>query len=115
MEDYNYFLWLVKTDKGDFFIHVSGKWSEAEAAQKVFQLFKLMKIDIIGMIPRKRDSGQTEMSGTIVQQMEPKDQLGFDFMAGKKFWEISGRLAEYDAELVLLEKEMEDIKEAERR
>lgn len=115
MEDSNYFLWLVKTVKGDFFIHVSGKWTEAEAAQKVFRIFKLMNIEIIGMLPRKRASGPDEMSGTIVQQLEPKNELGFDFMAGKKLWEVCGRLAEYDAELVLLEKEMADMKEAERR
>jgi len=99
-------MWLVKTDKGDFFMTVVGKWTQEEAAKKVQQVFETIKLDIIGMVPRKRATGPDDMRGTIYEHQEPKDILGFDFFAGRKFWEICGRGAEYEAELILLGKEM---------
>lgn len=95
-------LWLVKTSKGDFFITVVGKWTQEEAATRVRAVFHvILKSSIVAMIPRKRATGPDDTMGTIVEQLEPKDQLGFDFMAGKKIWEACGRGAEFDAEIIL--------------
>lgn len=107
-------MWLVKTNQGDFFITVVGKWTQAEAAAKVRIVFDDIKLGIIGMIPRKRATGPDDCTGTIVEQLEPKDAQGFDFMAGKKLWHICGRAAEYDAEMILLKKGMEGSRDGHR-
>ena len=104
MKDY---LWLVKTNKGDFFISVFGKWTQEEAAKKIRLVFDEIKLDIIGMIPRKRATGPLDEMGTIHDQVEPKDARGFSFLAGKKLWEVCGRGVEYEAEQIRLKKEME--------
>ena len=100
------YLWLVKTDKGDFFITVYGKWTQEEAAQKLRLVFEGIKLNITAMIPRKRVTGPDDAGGTIYEQLVPKDALGFDFIAGKKIWELCGRGAEYEAQMILLKEEM---------
>jgi len=107
-DKWNEWAWLIKTAKGDFFITVIGNWTQEEAAQKLSFVFETLKLGIIGMIPRERPSGPDENQGTIHEQLEPKDVLGFDFMAGKKLWEVCGRGVEYEAELVALEKQMKE-------
>jgi len=104
MKDY---LWLLKTNKGDFFITVMGNLTEAEAAKRVRLVFETIKLDITAMIPRKRVTGPDDAMCTLYQQEEPKDELGFSFLAGKKLWEACGRGVEYEAQRVLLEKQME--------
>ena len=107
MDEMKDYLWLVKTSKGDFFITVVGKWTQEEAATKVRAVFHVvLKLSIIAMIPRKRATGPDDMLGTIVEQLEPKDEVGFDFMAGKKIWQACGRGTEYQAQKILLEKEL---------
>ena len=98
-------LWLVQTDKGDFFITVIGNWTQGEAAKKIWMVFDWIKLDITAMIPRKRATGPDDAVGTIIQHEKPKDEGGFQFLAGKKLWEVCGRVAEYEAERILLEKE----------
>ncbi|MBA7498899.1 hypothetical protein ES704_01638 [subsurface metagenome] len=98
-------LWLVKTNKGDFFITVLGNWTQEEAAKKIRLVFYKIKLDITAMIPRKRATGPDDAMGTIYQHEEPKDALGFEFFAGQKLWGGCGRGAEYEAELIRLKKE----------
>ena len=105
MNDMKEWLWLVKTGKGDFFITVIGNWTQEEAAKKLLWVFEHIKLDITAMIPRKRATGPDDAMGTIYQAEEPKDKLGFSFLAGKKLWDVCGRVAEYEAELILLKKE----------
>jgi len=95
-------MWLLKTNKGDFFVTVLGKWTQEEAAKRVNAIFKvLLKLDIIGMIPRKRSTGLDEIQCTIYEQrQEDKDELDFHFLAGKKIWEAAGRGVEFEAELI---------------
>ena len=107
MNDMKDYLWLVKTDKGDFFITVIGKWTQEEAAKKLRLVFEEIKLNITAMIPRKRVTGPDDAMGTIYQQEEPKDELGFQFLGGKKLWEVCGRGTEYEAERILLKKEMD--------
>ncbi|MBA7550973.1 hypothetical protein ES705_43504 [subsurface metagenome] len=99
-------LWLVKTNKGDFFITVLGNWTQEEAAKKIRLVFEALKFDITAMIPRKRATGPDDAMGTIYKQ-EPEGELGFEFLAGKKLWEVCGRGAEYEAELIRLKKEVD--------
>ena len=107
MDEMKDWMWLVKTAKGDFFITVVGKWTQEEAAKRIKAVFEvILKLDIIGMIPRKRATGPDDMMGTIIEQLEPKDQLGFDFLAGEKIWQVCGRGVEYQAQKILLEKEL---------
>ena len=69
MYDMKDWLWLVKTNKGDFFITVLGKWTQEEATNRVKAIFKvLLKLDIVDMIPRKRASGPVDAMGTLYQQ-----------------------------------------------
>ena len=108
MGEVNDWMWLVKTGKGDFFIKVAGEWTQEEAAQRVKVLFDvILKLPIIGMIPRKRSTGPDDMQATIYENPEAEDALGFSFLAGKKLWEVCGRGAEYEAQLILLEEQME--------
>lgn len=105
MDEIKDWMWLVKTNKGDFFITVVGKWTQEEAAKRVRAVFEvILKLDIVGMIPRKRSTGPDDIQCTIYEQLEPKNQLGFDFLAGKKIWQVCGRGAEYDAQMVLFKK-----------
>jgi len=104
MKDY---LWLVTTNKGDFFITVIGNWTQEEAARKLLLVIKMINLDIIAMIPRKRATGPDDNMCTIFEQEEPEDALGFNFMAGKKIWEVCGRGTEYEAETIRLSKQME--------
>jgi len=105
MNDMKDYLWLVKTNKGDFFITVLGNWTQEEAAKKIRRVFEEIKLDITAMIPRKRATGPDDAMGTIYEQEEPKDELGFSFLGGKKLWEVCGRGVEYEAELIRLKKE----------
>jgi len=108
MNDMKDYLWLVKTNKGDFFITVLGHWTQEEAVTRVRGVFSIvLKLDITAMIPRKRVTGPVEATCTIYEQEEPKDELGFSFLAGKKLWEACGRGAVYEAERIRLKKEME--------
>ena len=100
MNDMNDYLWLVKTNKGDFFITVIGNWTQEEAAKKLRLVFDGIKLDIIGMIPRKRATGPDDAMCTLYQKEEPKDDPGFQFLAGKKLWDVCGRGAEYEAEQI---------------
>lgn len=107
MDEMKSWMWLVKTSKGDFFITVMGKWTQEEAAKRIKAVFDvILKLDIIGMIPRKRSTGPDNMQGLIFEQLEPKDQLGFGFLAGEKIWHVCGRGAEFQAQKILLEKEV---------
>ena len=103
MNDTNEYLWLLKTNKGDFFITVLGDWSLAEAAKKVRLVFKAIKLDITAMIPRKRVTGPDETPSTIYQDAE--EPMGFVFMGGKSLWDACGRGSEFEAELIRLLKE----------
>ena len=104
-EDIKDYLWLLKTDKGDFFITVYGPWTQEEAAEKVRAVFETIKVNINTMIPRKRATGPIEEGCTLYEQKDAKSGLGWDFLAGKKLWEACGRGAEYEAELIRLKKE----------
>lgn len=107
MDEIKDWMWLIKTNKGDFFITVVGKWTQEEAAKRVRAVFEVtLKLDIVGMIPRKRSTGPDDIQCTIFEQQEPKDQLGFDFLAGEKIWQVCGRGVEYQAQKILLEKEL---------
>jgi len=51
-------MWLVKTSKDDFFIMALGDWTQEEAATRVRGVFHtVLKLVIVGMIPRKRATG----------------------------------------------------------
>lgn len=102
MKDY---LWLLKTDKGDFFITVFGNWTEEEAAKKARAVFEAINVNITAMIPRKRVTGPDDVMCTLYEQKDAVSGLGFDFLAGKKLWEVCGRGAEYEAELIRLKKQ----------
>lgn len=100
MENLENWMWLVKTSKGEFFITVIGKWTQEEAAVRVRGVFEIvLKVEIIDMIPRKRSTSPSEIQCTIFEQQEKKDEVGFDFFAGKKVWEICGRGTEFEAAL----------------
>jgi len=101
-------LWLVKTNKGAFFITVLGNWTQEEAALKIRVVFDvILKVDITAMIPRKRVTGPDDVMGTIYEDEKSGNERGFSFLAGKKLWEACGRGVEYEAELIRLKKEME--------
>ena len=105
MSDMKDYLWLVKTNKGDFFMTVFGNWTQEEAAKKLQLVFESIKLDITAMIPRKRVTGPDDAMGTIYEQEDAKSGLGFEFLGGKKLWEVCGRGVEYEAELIRLKKE----------
>lgn len=105
MSDMKDYLWLLKTDKGDFFITVMGNWTQAEAAEKARAVFDAIKVKIIAMIPRKRATGPLDAGCTLYEQKDAKSGLGFDFLADKKLWEACGRGVEYEAELIRQKKE----------
>ena len=100
MDEINNYMWLVKTNRGDFFISVSGKWTEHEAEVRLRGVFKiLLKLDIVSMTPRKRATGPMDNHGTIYEDADAKSGLGFSFIAGKKIWEAAGRLPEYEVQM----------------
>ena len=105
MNDMKDYLWLVKTNKGDFLMTVMGDWTQEEAANKIRWVFDEIKLDITAMIPRKRATGPIEATGTIYQQEKPTDQLVFSFLGGKKLWDACGRGVEFEAELIRSKKE----------
>jgi len=105
MNDMKDYLWLVKTDKGDFFITVLGNWTQEEAAKKLRLVLDSIKLDITAMIPRKRVTGPGDAMCTIYEQEDAKSGLGFEFLGGKKLWEACGRGVEFEAELIRLKKE----------
>lgn len=107
MSDLKDYLWLIKTNKGDFFITVVGNWTQGEAAKKIWRVFENIKLDITAMIPRKRATGPDDAVGTIYQPEEPEDGRDFAFLGGKKLWEACGRRVEYEAELTRLGKQLE--------
>jgi hypothetical protein len=107
MGEINDWLWLVQTDKGNFFMTVAGEWSQAEALKKVWQLFTMLKIDITGLFPRQRATGSVDNTGTIFQTDDPKNALGYEFLAAKRFWALGNRMAEFEAEMLLLKKQTE--------
>ncbi len=107
MSDMKDYLWLLKTDKGDFFISVLGNWTQEEAAKKVQLVFGTIGANITAMIPRKRATGPDDAMCTLYEQEDAKSGLGFDFLAGKKLWEACGRGVEYEAELIRSKKEIE--------
>jgi hypothetical protein len=107
MENWKDYLWLVKTDKGDFFFTVLGDWTREEAEKKVREAAKGIGLEINEFIPRKRATGDMTMCATIYQELEPKaSPLGFELMAGKGLWEACGRGAEYADQLARLKEEM---------
>ena len=105
MNDMKDWLWLVKTDKGDFFITVMGNWTQEEAAEKARLVFDNIGVKITAMILRKRATGPDDNMCTLYEQKDAKSGLGFDFLAGRKLWQVCGRGAEYDAELIRSKKE----------
>lgn len=97
------YMWLVKTSKSDFFITVYGNWTEEEAIKRVKAVFDVqLKLGIDALIPRKRATGDMDACCTLYQNLERKDGLDIEFLAGKKLWEVCGRGAEYEAQLILL-------------
>ncbi len=107
MDNWRDYLWLVKTDKGDFFFTVMGDWTQEEAKEKVKEAAKHIGLEITEFILRKRSTGSMDMTATIYQELEPKKTpLGFELLAGKGLWEACGRGAAYAAERIRLEKEM---------
>jgi len=101
--EFNDWMWLVKTEKGDLFITVVGKWDQPAALKKVWEMLGHLKVYPIAMIPRKISSAPDEQHGTIWE--DETELLGFRFLAGKKFWDLAGRTAEFEAERLLLEKQ----------
>lgn len=107
MDDNKEWLWFVQTNKGDFFFTVVGEWSQEEAAKKLLQVLEHIKLDFTGLIPRKRPSGGMDTCGTIVQQEDADNGLGYMFFAGKDIWRACGRETEFEAEKIRMEKERE--------
>ncbi len=105
MQDRKEYLWLVKTNKGDFFITVIGDWTLEEAAKKLVATFEKIELEMTAMIPRKRAPGLGDAQATIYQREESEDGQGFEFIAGKKLWEACGRGVEFEAETIRLKKE----------
>lgn len=101
MAEFNHWMWLVMTPQGDFFITVGGSWTQEVAARHVRRVFDSLQIGIIGMIPRKRVTGPDEIQCTLIETEKQVPPFGFTFLAGRKLWQVCGRLGEYDAEIVL--------------
>lgn len=100
MNEIKDWMWLVKTDKGNFLISVVGKWTQEESKEKVRLAFEKLKLDINAMIPRKRATGPDEAMGTIYQPEELEKGLEFQLYGGKNLWAACGRLVEYEAEKI---------------
>ena len=108
MSDMKDYLWLLKTNKGDFFITVMGHWTQEEAAKRVQVVFESIKVDITAMIPRKRATGPDDAMCTLYEQEKPEINGPFQFLAGKKLFVACGRGVEYEAERIRLKKEMDE-------
>lgn len=98
--------WLVQTPKGDFFMSVVGGWTQEEAALKVWKTFDQFNLTIIGLVQRKRVPFAGDSTGSIYQDKTQAE--GEFFLAGKKFWEISGRGTEYAAQMVALDHQIKE-------
>ncbi|MBA7664245.1 hypothetical protein ES703_72302 [subsurface metagenome] len=85
MDEVKDWLWLVKTNKGDFFITVIGNWTQEEAATRVRGVFRIvLKLNIIGMIPRKRVTGPDDAvhaEDGIFILYDPRQKLGRELNA----------------------------------
>jgi hypothetical protein len=103
----NDYSWLLKTKVGDLYLSVCGEWTEEQAVLKLMTVMAMTGIVFTAMIPRKRIPGGPDNTGTIMQDEKSNTGLGYQFFAGKKFWEAAGRSGEYEAEMVRLKKEME--------
>jgi hypothetical protein len=103
--DTQYWAWKLTTDKGEFQVGVSGRWDQFEASKQLRKLFDMLEMTIVAMVPRKRITGPADNTGTICQIDDPATP-GFQFYSGKKFFDACGRTGEYEAERILLEKEM---------
>jgi hypothetical protein len=90
-------MWLLKTNKGDFFI-TALKWNQQEAIENIKDVFSRLGIEIQSWVPRKRSTGLDDVQCTIYKS--EKDELGYQFLAGKKIWQACGRGAEFEAELI---------------
>ncbi len=101
----NEYLWLIRTNKGDFFISVHGNWTLEEAAKRVRLAFATIKLTITAMIPRKRATGPGDAMCTIYEEKGTTNPLGFEFLAGKKLWDACGLGGLFDAELIRLKSE----------
>lgn len=105
MSEVTEWAWLIKTAKGEFFVKVVGGWTQEEAAIRLHAVFHAqLKLVIISMLPRKYSTLPNEVMATIYQVPEPPP-LDFKFLAGKKLWEVCGRVAEYEAEMLLDKKQ----------
>lgn len=102
----NYYVWLFKTPVGDLFLSARGNYTEEEAALVVREVMLLIKMPFTAMIPRKRIPDEPDSSATISQN--EKSKIGYDFYAGRKFWEFCGRAAEFDAEMILFSKQLHE-------
>jgi hypothetical protein len=107
MAEWEDWSWLVQTDKGKFFITVVCNWGQSEAADVARSLFERLGLSITGMIQRKRVPAGVDNAGTIIQQSVPRNDLGYDFTAGKAYWDACGRGDEYESQARALRKEIE--------
>jgi hypothetical protein len=78
--------WEVRTDKGDFYISVVGRWTEAEALEKLQTVLQGIKLKVNEQVKRRRPSGPEDNRCTIVENPDAKSGLGYEFMAGKALW-----------------------------
>ena len=108
MKEFKEWKWLLKTNKGDFFMTVYGRWTQEEAANKVQLWFGSLNTIITGMIPRKWSTSPKEMRCSILEAFELERALpppfGFEFIGGKKWWQAFGVGVLYEAKLILLRK-----------
>jgi hypothetical protein len=98
----------VTTPKGKFLVSAVGKWTQGEALDRVLAAFKLVKLPIQELKMRKLLSDDPARAVTLLEpEGERKPAPGMDFIvcAGEGFWRAVGRLAEYQAEKALLEKQ----------
>ena len=105
-------IWLVTTPKGKFLTSVVGKWTQEEALDRVMAAFKAVKLQVQELKVRKLLSDCPERSVTLLEpqgDMKPAPGMDFVVAAGENYWRAAGRLAEYQAEKALLEKQARDL------
>lgn len=107
MEEIKEWVWLVQTTKGDFCFTVTGELDKAEAAKQLLSVLTEIHLDLIGLVQRKRESGTDDIMGHIVQVEESESERGFMFFAGKSIWQACGMEAQYEAEMIRMEKARE--------
>jgi len=95
----NDWYWVITVPRGDFFITILGDLSQEEAAKKVHKVFEMLDMVVIGMIPRKRETGPDTARATIM--IDPKTGKR-TFMAASGIWQLAGRGVEYEAKLEAL-------------